>query len=155
MASVCLQIQKLVYQCCWSRLEHSGTVWAKTNGSPATDYLITRIWLGYTSTGLVVCIRREKREQGYKSQGLLTTVAAVLVPVEPHINQHVTLTFCLCTLACKCVHASLWIFGRYKRAKTLKWLLNLWVNGEERAEKRKHMDKRIKWFRAKWFWMNI
>lgn len=70
MVLVCLQIQRLVNQCC---LGKAGTQWSRlgqNSWSPATGYLIARIWLGYTGTGLVVCVckRESKRKQGYKAK---------------------------------------------------------------------------------------
>lgn len=54
--------------------------------SPAIDYLITKIWLGYIGTRLIVCVWEGQRQD----HGLLTTATAVLVLVESHIYHHVT-----------------------------------------------------------------
>lgn len=105
------EIQRLVNQCCWSKLEHGSPMWDKLM-EPCHRLPHNQDLVIYTGTGLDVCVCLRQRER--QSHGLLTTVAAVLVPVEPHIHYCVTVLHCVHL----CVMAYTGVPRGYKRAKS-------------------------------------
>lgn len=82
------------------------------------------MWLSYTGTGLIVCKSDSERRSKDASQrhGLLTTVAAVLALVKPHIHHSLTeLYYALVHLS---VSACMGVQGGHNRAKCAQIVSN-------------------------------